>query len=313
MGDNIWQNPVVWGLGGIYGLLVVAALVVCGLCKSYPERNYSELIDRTRTWAVIITMVAIVTVMGTGAAVLFFGFISFLAFKEFLSIIPTRQSDRRVLFFAYLVIPIQYWFVYDVWYGMFSIFIPVYAFVVLAFLHLLTGETKGFIKAAGTLQWGLALTVYNLSHIAYLLVLPLKDPVVAGGAGLMLFMLFLTQFNDVAQYVWGKMAGRRRIIPSVSPNKTWEGFIGGVITTTLMAGFLASYLTPFSMIHGFVAGAVIAILGFIGDITVSAVKRDLGIKDSGKSLPGHGGYLDRLDSLTLVAPVFLHFTRYFYG
>lgn len=313
MKENIWQNPVVWGLGGIYIFLIVAALIICGLCWAHPEKNYSELINRTRTWAVIITIVAVVIVMGTGTAVAFFGFISFLAFKEFLSIIPTRQSDRRVLFFAYLAIPVQYWFVYDIWYGMFSIFIPVYAFVILAFLHLLTGETKGFIKAAGTLQWGLMLTVYNLSHIAYLLVLPIKDPAVAGGAGLMLFMLFLTQFNDVAQYVWGKMLGRHRIIPSVSPNKTWEGFIGGVVTTTLMAGILAPCFTPFSEVHGFAAGTVIAVLGFIGDVTVSAVKRDLGIKDSGRSLPGHGGYLDRLDSLTLVAPVFLHFTRYLYG
>lgn len=307
------SNPIYVGLASIYVLLAVANLVIFGLKRAQPTRNYSELSHRTKTWFWIILMVTAVLLLGQTAAIIFIGVISFLAFKEFLSIIPTRRADRRVLFFAYLTIPVQYWLVYDEWYGLFIVFIPVYAFVILAFLHLVTGETKGFIKAAGTLQWGLVLTVYNLSHMAFLLVLPLNQPVAAGGIGLFLFMLFLTQFNDVMQYVWGKMLGRTKIIPLISPNKTWEGFLGGVVTTTVLSLLLAPYFTPFDTAHAIAAGAFIAILGFIGDVTLSAVKRDLGIKDSGNVLPGHGGFLDRLDSLTLVAPVFLHFTRYYYG
>jgi phosphatidate cytidylyltransferase len=178
---------------------------------------------------------------------------------------------------------------------------------------LMTGATEGFIKSASTLQWGLMLTVYNTSHLAFLLVLPLKVATPAGGDGLLVYLLFLTQFNDVAQYLWGKLAGRHKIMPSISPNKTWEGFIGGFVTTTALALLLAPWLTPFDTWLALGAGALIASLGFVGDVTISALKRDLGIKDTGALLPGHGGILDRIDSLTFAAPVFLHYTRFFYG
>ena len=128
----------------------------------------------------------------------------------------------------------------------------------------------------------------------------------------LLFLIFLTQFNDVAQYTWGKMFGRRKIIPGVSPNKTWEGFLGGVGTTFVMAIATAPLVTPFSLAHAAAAGLLIPVAGFIGDVTVSALKRDLGVKDTGSLIPGHGGILDRIDSLTFTAPLFFHFTRYFY-
>jgi phosphatidate cytidylyltransferase len=178
---------------------------------------------------------------------------------------------------------------------------------------LMTGVTEGFIKAASTLQWGLMLTVYNVSHMAFLLVLPLHASAPAGGAGLLVYLLFLTQFNDVAQYVWGKLTGRHKIMPSISPNKTWEGFLGGFATTVALSAAIAPWLTPFDLPLAFGAGALIACLGFVGDVTVSAIKRDLGIKDTGAMLPGHGGILDRIDSLTFTAPIFLHYTRFFFG
>ena len=130
------------------------------------------------------------------------------------------------------------------------------------------------------------------------------------GTFLVLFLLFMTQFNDVSQYVWGKSFGKHKIIPKVSPNKTWQGFIGGMITITLVAGFVAPYLTPLSEIQGFVAGALISVSGFFGDVVISSVKRDLHIKDSGSLLPGHGGILDRMDSLIYTAPLFFHYIYY---
>jgi phosphatidate cytidylyltransferase len=153
-------------------------------------------------------------------------------------------------------------------------------------------------------------TVFSLSHMAFLLVLPTAGNPVAGGAGLLLYLLFLTQFNDVAQYVWGKLLGRRRVIPRVSPNKTWEGLLGGVTTTVALAVVLAPWLTPFATVEAAVAGLIIGAAGFAGDVTISAVKRDLGVKDSGSLLPGHGGILDRIDSLTFTAPLFFHFVWY---
>jgi phosphatidate cytidylyltransferase len=234
--------------------------------------------------------------MSHKVSVIFFAFVSFLALKEYFSIVPTRRADRRVLFWAYLAIPFQYYWVAQAWYGMFIIFIPVYVFLLLRMV--LIGETKDFLHAAGTLHWGIMTLVFGISRIAYLLVLPEARNPVAGGAGLVLFLVFLTQFNDVAQYVWGKMLGRHKIIPRVSPNKTWEGFLGGIATTTILSVALSGWLTPLHLDMAVLAGLLISIAGFIGDVTISALKRDIGLKDSGSMLPGHGGILDRIDSLT---------------
>jgi phosphatidate cytidylyltransferase len=135
---------------------------------------------------------------------------------------------------------------------------------------------------------------------------------VAGGVGLLFFLVVLAQFNDVAQYCWGKLLGKHKVTPKVSPKKTWEGLIGGVASTTAVAALIGPYLTP--MDHGWsaLAGAVIGIAGFLGDVNMSAVKRDLGVKDAGGLIPGHGGILDRVDSLTYAAPAFVHFFRYFF-
>jgi phosphatidate cytidylyltransferase len=241
---------------------------------------------------------------------------SFLALKEYFSMIPTRRADRRVLFWAYLAVPVQYYWAATEWYGMFIIFIPVYMFLLIAMRLVLTQQTEGFLKSAGTIHWGLMVTVFSLSHLGFLLVLPLREGVgsaVISGASLLLYLAFLTQLNDVAQYVWGKMFGKRPILPLVSPKKTWEGFLGGVLTSMVMSAIVAPLLTPFSLPVALAVGALVSLFGFIGDVTISAIKRDLGVKDTGSTIPGHGGIMDRVDSLTFTAPLFFHFVRYFYG
>jgi phosphatidate cytidylyltransferase len=290
-------------------LLVISTIVRLLLRHKNPEKNYLELKQRIQSWWIMVGILFSVLVISKNTAIVFFAFLSFLALKEFLSIVPTRQTDRRVIFWAYLSIPIQYYWVAQGWYGMFIIFIPVYVFLFLPFRMSLIGETKGFIRSAGILNWGTMLTVFSISHIAYLLVLPIKNEM-AGYVGPVLFLLFITQFNDVCQYVWGKMLGKHKIIPKVSPNKTWEGFLGGLITITVISSFVAPILTSLSSLQGLVAGALISVSGFIGDVVISSVKRDLQIKDSGHLIPGHGGILDRLDSLTYTSPLFFHFIYY---
>jgi len=193
---------------------------------------------------------------------------------------------------------------------MFIIFIPVYMLLILPMRMVLIGETQGFLRAIGTLHWGLMITVFSLSHMAYLLVLPEAKNPVGGVAGLLIYLVFLTEINDVSQYIWGKTFGKRKIIPKVSLGKTVAGFIGGVLTTVCLAALVAPSLTPLSLYEAIAAGALIGLAGFIGDVTISALKRDLGVKDSGSILPGHGGILDRLDSLTYTAPLFFHFVYY---
>jgi len=223
---------VLWSLGGLYAILVVASAWVMMLRWRAPEKDRTELVQRIRSWWLIVSIFTLVIIMSRNVSVAFFAFVSFLALKEYLSIVPTRRADRRVLFWAYLSIPVQYYWVAQAWYGMFIIFIPVYVFLLLPMRMVIVGETKEFLRAAGTLHWGIMTMVFGISHIAYLLVLPEANNPSAGAAGLVLFLVFLTEFNDVAQYGWGKMLGRKKIIPKVSPNKTWEGFLGGMVTTT---------------------------------------------------------------------------------
>ncbi len=297
-------------LAGIFGLLLVASLVVFILKRAHPDKDYTELASRVNSWWVMAGVFAAAMALSRGLSLVFLAFVSFLALKEYLSLIPTRRADRRVLFWAYLAIPIQFYWVAIGWYGMFIIFIPVYLFLLLPMRMVLIGETAGFLRAAGSLQWGLMLTVFNLSHMAFLLSLPEGSNPVGGGAGLVLFLMFLTQFNDVAQYVWGKTLGKHKIIPKVSPKKTWEGFLGGIATTILMAWLLGPLLTPLVGWEAPAAGLLIGLAGFVGDVNISALKRDLGIKDSGSLIPGHGGILDRVDSLIFTAPLFFHFLYY---
>ncbi|MEJ7806077.1 MAG: phosphatidate cytidylyltransferase [Telluria sp.] len=303
-------TPLYAAFAGVLAILVCASTVTAGLIRMNPQRNYRELRLRIQTWWWLALLMLAALSLPTGYAMVIFGLVSFLAFKEFLTIAPTRRADHRVLLLAYLAIPVQYLWVGSAWYGMFIIFIPVYVFLLLPMRMVLIGETQGFLRAAGTIQWGLMTTVFSLSHMAYLLMLPARDGV--SGAMLVFYLVVLTQLNDVAQYLWGKACGKRQAAPKVSPGKTLEGVLGGMATTTLLACLLAPWLTPMTLLHAALAGLLISLFGFIGDIVVSAVKRDIGVKDSGTLLPGHGGILDRIDSLTYTAPLFFHYIYYLY-
>lgn len=310
-----YDGTVLVALLGIFGLLLLSTGIIYYLALTHRDKNYTELKQRVRSWWAITFLFTTALILNRKAAILFFAFVSFLSLKEYLSLIPTRKVDRRVLFLAYLAVIFQYYWISIEWYGMFLIFIPVYMFLVLPTRMVLLEETKGFLKAVGTLHWGLMLTVFSLSHVAYLLVLPAplnNVSLPAGNQGLLLYLVFLTCINDIAQYVWGKNLGRHQVLPVVSPKKTWEGLLGGIGTTTVLAVLLAPWLTPFRFYHALMLGLLLGLFGFLGDITVSALKRDLGVKDSGNLLPGHGGILDRIDSLTYTAPLFFHFTVYFY-
>lgn len=293
----------------ILGILLISSILRMTLKKRLKTDSYEELKQRIQSWWWMIALLFGAIYTGTSATIIFFGFLSFLALKEFLSITPIRQEDRKVVFWLYLSIPFQYYWVHESWYGMFIIFISVYVFLFIPVRMILIGQTDGFIRSAGIMHWAVMLTVFCISHLAYLLVLPAKNEL-AGNVGLILYLLFLTQGNDVAQFVWGKLLGKRKIIPKISPNKTWEGFLGGMLTIIGISAFLGPYLTPMTLKQSLLSGALINLAGFFGDLVISSVKRDLNIKDTGNLIPGHGGLLDRMDSLIYTAPIFFHYIYY---
>jgi phosphatidate cytidylyltransferase len=299
-----------YALWGIMILLIVSTFAIGLKTLIKPNAGDRELWLRMGSWWVIAGLFVAAIALGRAFSITYFGLISFLAFKEYLNIIPARQADKRLYYLAYLAVPLQYLWIWLGWNSLFFIFIPVYLFLIVSFCLMIAGETQGFLKAASSLHWGLMATVFLLSHVAYLLALPDAGNPAAGSAGLLLFLAFLTQFNDVLQFIWGKLFGKTKIVPKISPSKTLEGLLGGIISTTLLAWLLAPYLTPLLSWEPLAAGIIIGFGGFAGDVLISAIKRDIGIKDASNLIPGHGGVLDRIDSLIVSAPLFFYFVYY---
>ena len=305
-----FTTPVHSAIAVIYGLLVLATVIALVLRRYAPGEVSTELWKRTTSWWWMIGAFTFAILTSPVVSTIFLGLMSFLALKEYLSLVPTRRADRSVLLWVYLAIPPQFYFAHTENFGFFMVWIPVWMFLFLPARITLGGVTEGYLRAVGILSWGLMMTVFTLSHTAMLLAFGTAR---GYGAGPLLFLVALTQFNDVAQFTWGKLFGRHKIVPTASPKKTWEGFLGGFFSTVLAAAFAGPFLLPMDMRWSALSGAIIAIAGFLGDITLSATKRDLGVKDASNLIPGHGGILDRVDSLIYAAPVFFHFINYFYG
>ncbi len=243
---------------------------------------------------------------------LLFAFASFAALREFVTLTNTRRADHWALALAFFVIlPVHYWLIWAGKYGMYSIFIPVYAFLLLPILAALRGDKDRFLVRIAEVQWALMICVYCASHVPALL--DLKIPGYEGRNILLIaFLVVVVQSSDVLQYVWGKLFGKRKIAPELSPSKTVEGFVGGIFSATLV-GVLLSWMTPFGILGAAGLAFVITIMGFFGGLVMSAIKRDRGVKDWGHMIAGHGGFIDRLDSVVFSAPVFFHLVRFGWG
>lgn len=295
---------------GIYAILSIFSIVTVLKNIFQKGKDFTNLNLRIKSFWIITPLLTFAVVGNKLSAFILVGLISYLALKEFISMVPTRRADRRVLLWAYLTIPVQLYFIYTNWLAMFYLFIPLYMFFLIPLRMIMIGETEGFLRAAGTIHWGMMATVYSVGYLAALLVLPSSGNPQAGGVGLFLFIVTLTVLNDAAQFCFGKAFGKNKIIPKISPNKTVEGFVGGLITTSILSTVIGHYLTPLTTVEAFIAGLIISSSGFVGDVIMSAIKRDIGVKDSGNLIPGHGGILDRIDSLIFTAPLFFHFTVY---
>jgi phosphatidate cytidylyltransferase len=250
-------------------------------------------------------------VTGPIGTVVLFSFMSFIALREFITLTPSKRGDHRSLFWAFFVLlPIQYILIAEQAYALFTIFIPVYAYLLIPIRSAVAGDTERFLERTAKIQWGLMICVYFVSYAPALLTLHIPG-YEKQNAKLLFFFACVVQGSDVLQYVFGKLFGNRPIAPKVSPNKTLEGFVGGILTASFV-GMALWWATPFSPWAAFGLALAITIMGFCGGLTMSAIKRDRGVKDYGELLPGHGGMMDRIDSLCFAAPVFFHLTHYFY-
>ena len=303
-----------WLLGAIFALLASASLITAFLRRrpNADAATIRNLAQRVNSWWVMVAVLVTALALGPRGATALFGVCSFLALREFITLTPTHPADHRALFWAFFVfLPLQYVFIAYQWYGMFTLLIPVYAFTLLPMRIALAGAPERFLERSAKIQWGLLACVYFLSHVPALLMLPI--PGYAGqNAKLLIFLLVVVQLSDVFQYVWGKTLGRTKIAPTISPNKTVAGFVGGVLTATA-CGAALHVITPFSAAQAALLALLIALAGFGGGLVMSAVKRDLHVKDFGDMIPGHGGILDRFDSICFAAPLFFHVVRYYWA
>ena len=305
-----------WLASGIVGVLAFASLIGWILKATVAAGAAHGVIDnlnaRVRAWWLMVAVLSLALLGGKTGVIVLFAFASFVALREYATIAPTRRGDHVGLLLAFfVVIPFQYFLVWIDWYGLYAIFIPVYGFLVLPTIPALRGDVPNFMQRAAGLQWGLMICVFCISHVPALL--NLHIPGYEGrNAFLLVFLILIVQSSDVLQYVWGKLFGRTKIAPQVSPSKTLAGLLGGIASTTVLGAALW-WITPFNPLQAAAIALLLALMGFLGGLVMSAIKRDRGVKDWGTMIEGHGGMLDRLDSVCFSAPIFFHVVRYWWS
>ena len=329
--------PTLGLLAGVFALLAIGA-VVGWLLSRQPESSINPALIRlfnqriVAWWAMFATLI-FSAVLGRPMIVILFFFVSFWALREFITMTPTRLADHRTLFWTFFVItPLQYFFVfvgntYAWWfnlgengdlYGLYSIFIPVYCSLLIPARMALAGDPKRFLERFAKIQSGLLICVYALSHAPALLDLELVTwrsdgtyvEYQGSPSGLLFYFIILVQLSDVFHYLANKIFTRHVIAPSINGSRTWEGLLVGTLATAL-AGLALWWVTPFTLAGSACMALIISLMGFCGTMTMSAVKRDRGVRDYGTLVRGHVGVLDRIDSICFAAPVFYHLTRFF--
>ena len=343
---QFYDSKLLDGLTVLLVLVVVvtlALLLVAGqILKRQPESNFDPAIVRTFNKRVIASLtmcVILVVALSTGGrllTVILFGLVSFWALREFITMTPTRRGDHRTLFWVFfLFTPLQYVLVALIpddylqqtrmnAFALFTLVIPVYASLFIPARIAFTSDHKRFLERTAKIQFGLLICVYALSHAPALLYLDLSqwDPSSnelkdwQGSdrpGGLLFFLIVMVQLSDMLHFVWDRLNGKHVIAPTVHPTKSWEGLIGSAVCCAV-CGIIIQLLfpvTPFTWHGAGLMALLISVMASSGSMTMSAIKRDRGIKDYGTLVAGHAGVLDRIDSFCFAAPIFFHVTRFF--
>ncbi len=313
-----------WVLAVLFSGLVVGSIARLIALRNADESKRRQRFASLRTWWMLAVAVSAALLTGRIGICLLLCLASCIAWFEITRMFNARAEDKAAIQAGYLIIIANYLLILSGLESLFLIFLPLGSIFIFAILLLIKDEPSGYIRSAGSLIWGIMFLGYGVSHAAYLMMLPEAADGPLGRAGWFLFLVILTETDDIFQAIVGRLFGshkRHCLAPLISPNKTWEGFFGGMLVIVVLAPLIAPWLTtldqqpgPLSLspaLQSWVAPVLIAILisiaGLFGDINMSAIKRDAGVKDSSKLLPGMGGVIDRVDSLTMTAPVFVYF------
>ncbi len=306
-------------LAVMFAALAVGTLIrVVMLRGAEPELVRSRL-ESLRTWWLLACLFAFAVAVGELGVLLALTIVAFLGVWEYLSLLGWQSVGRPMATIMCVFVPLYYLLAF-VLTGKQDLVLqlsPVVFFVVIGGMRSCLGLTQGYIRTTAALFWGLILLVYSPSH-AYMLyqLTGVPEPWV-GRIGWVLYLVLLTETNDIMQAIVGRRFGTRKITPKVSPNKSLEGLLGGVVATSVLGVLTAPWLTSLTLDRSFEMGILVSLaaslsisfFGFLGDINMSGIKRDVGVKDGSRLLPGQGGMIDRIDSLTFTAPVFYYFVR----
>ncbi|ATH06824.1 hypothetical protein BIY24_02385 [Halobacteriovorax marinus] len=292
---------------GIYGLLVFFTLLFIPWNKVKPSKGMHEIVLRVYSWWAILVLATLMFLLPTSIALVGISLLTYISLREFLTKLSVTKHFRSTLFYIYLAIPIQFYIAKNGTTYSFNSFLPVYMFFLIPIRNILHGEYEKYLEFNGKVFWSVMLIVYGFSNITFLRHQGNIETYGGEQDLLIILIVFLTQINDVLQFLWGKTIGKHKLSPTISPNKTIEGFVGGALTLSLLTFSLSNYL-PFDHAgEAALFGFLLSVFGLFGDLNMSAVKRDLGVKDMDDLIPGHGGILDRLDSLSFTLPFTVHY------
>jgi len=300
----------------IFALLTTALLVIGGATIAIVRFGFSKDVSHAwnsyRGWLVMVPTIAVSLFVGRAAAICFFAIIAVAAFIEYAratglhrDLMMTFTALGGIAVIAAVALTQDSVTGASGSYGMFMA-VPVFVSAALVLASIVRNRPEGQLKAIALALFGFVYIGWMFGHLEFLANSP-------NAYGYLLYLLFAVELNDVAAYVCGKLFGRHPLCTNVSPWKTREGAIGAVVISAVFPLAVRFALPDFSALECVFAGLIVGIGGHLGDLSISVIKRDIGIKDMGTLIRGHGGVLDRIDSLLYAAPLFFHYTRYAHG
>lgn len=265
--------------------------------------------SRVRASWSLIFIFTVAFALGQTALLVVFAFASFLALREFIALTPTKASDHWALVIAfYVAIPFQYAMIGLDQYQVFTLFIPVYLFLILPIIMALKQDTERYLERVAKVQWGLMISVFCISHAPAIASLNLAR-FNSTGPLLLLFFLLVVYLSDVLEVMASALLGGTPL--RSNPNKTRKGVLAGGIGAVLVGASLW-WMTPFRFWQAILMSFAIVLAGFMGAMVITAVKRSLGARRWDTEIVLTRGALDRMDSLIFAAPVFYHLTVLFF-